>query len=88
MTVRSNSAYEFSFQIWLPLSSVERTANPTALPGFVADQPLQNDPLMVVTHEVTVTTLTGVFPNSGARVVAPLEENGESRDFARVSFDK
>ena len=64
----------------------DRTPNLTALRRFLANQPLQSEPLVLVTHQVTVTALTGIFPDSGEGVVATLGENGELRDFARLSF--
>lgn len=48
----------------------DRTPYFTALRRFLADQLLHNGPLVLVTHQVTVTALTGVFPNSGEGVVA------------------
>jgi hypothetical protein len=53
----------------------------------LGNQLLHNGPLVVVTHYVTVTALTGVFPNSGEGVVATQGENGELCDFARLSFE-
>ena len=65
----------------------DRTPNLTALRDFLSAQALQNEPLVLVTHQVTVTALTGVFPDSGEGVVATLGENGELGDFVRMSFD-
>jgi phosphohistidine phosphatase SixA len=65
----------------------DRALNLSALRRFLVDQPLQNEPLVLVTHQVTVTALTGVFPSSGEGVVATLGENGELREFTRLSFD-
>ena len=65
----------------------DRTSNLNALRGFLSDQALQNEPLVLVTHQVTVTALSGVFPDSGEGVVATLGENGELGDFARLNFD-
>lgn len=64
----------------------DRERNLTALRAFLAAQPLQNEPLVLVTHQVTVTALTGIFPSSGEGVVATLAANGELRDFAGISF--
>lgn len=65
----------------------DRTFNLTALRSFLADKASQSELLVLVTHQVTVTALTGVFPNSGEGVLATLGENGELRDFTRLSFD-
>ena len=65
----------------------DRTPNLTALRGFLSAQALQNEPLVLVTHQVTVTALTGVFPDSGEGVVATLGENGALGDFARMNFN-
>jgi broad specificity phosphatase PhoE len=64
----------------------DREPNLTALRAFLAAQPVQNGPLVLVSHQVTVTALTGVFPSSGEGVVATRGANGELRDFARISF--
>jgi len=66
---------------------MDRAPNLNALRSFLADQVLQNEPLVLVTHQVTVTALTGVFPNSGEGVVATLGENGELGELARLRFD-
>jgi broad specificity phosphatase PhoE len=64
----------------------DRAPNLAALRDFLSDQALQDGPLVLVTHRVTVTALTGVFPDSGEGVVATLGPNGELSDFARLSF--
>jgi len=64
----------------------DREPNLTALRAFLAAQPLQNEPLVLVTHQVTVTALTGISPSSGEGVVATLGAYGQLRDFARLSF--
>jgi phosphohistidine phosphatase SixA len=65
----------------------DRAPNLNALQSFLVDQTLQNEPLVLVTHQVTVTALTGVFPSSGEGVVATLGENGELGDFTPLQFD-
>lgn len=64
----------------------DREPNLTALRAFLATQPVQNEPLVLVTHQVTITALTGVSPSSGEGVVATLGANGELHDFVRISF--
>jgi len=67
---------------------MDRVPNLNALRSFLADQVLQNEPLVLVTHQITVTALTGVFPNSGEGVVATPRVNGELGDFTRLQFDE
>jgi len=67
---------------------MDEAPNLNALRRFLADQALQDEPLVLVTHQVTVTALTGVFPGSGEGVVATLGENGGLSDFAPLRFDK
>ena len=66
----------------------DRAPNLSALQGFLAEQTLHREPLVLVTHQVTVTALTDVFPNSGEGVVATLGENGELGDFTALQFDE
>ena len=66
----------------------DRVPNLTALQSFLLDQVVQKELLVLVTHQVTVTALTGVFPGSGEGVVATLGENGELSDFVRLRFEK
>ena len=65
----------------------DRVPNLTALHSFLANQALQHEPLVLVTHQVTVTAVTGVFPSSGEGVAATLGTNGELSDFTRLRFD-
>lgn len=67
-------------------SPEDRMPNLAAVRDFLAGQMLRNEPLVLVTHQVTVTALTGIYPDSGEGVVATLGENGELGDFARLSF--
>lgn len=46
----------------------------TQLRQFLADLPREGKPVVLVTHQVTVTALTGVFPASGEAVL--LRANG------------
>ena len=46
----------------------------TALRQFLADLPQDGKPVVLVTHQVTVTALTGIFPASGEAVF--LRANG------------
>ncbi|MCB1773073.1 MAG: histidine phosphatase family protein [Gammaproteobacteria bacterium] len=65
----------------------DRSSNLTALRAFLADWQPGDMPLVLVTHQVTVTAMTGVFPGSGEGVVVSLGENGELQAPARAPFD-
>lgn len=64
----------------------DREPNLAALRAFLAGQQASAEPLVLVTHQVTITALTDIIPGSGEGVVATLGENGELRDFARLGF--
>lgn len=64
----------------------DRQPNLAALRRFLADRPLQGGPLVLVTHQVTITALTGITPGSGQGVVATRGADGGLRDFARLRF--
>ena len=64
----------------------DRTQNLAALRHFLADWETRDMPLVLVTHQVTVTAMTGISPASGEGVVATLSPEGELRDFARLRF--
>jgi len=66
----------------------DRETNLRALRAFLASYTPRSQPLVLVTHQVTVTALTGIFPGSGEGVVATLAGNGELSDFARLGFDQ
>ena len=57
----------------------ERTEQPgstAALRRLIADLPRDGGPVVMVTHQVNVTVLTGVFPQSGEIVVLRLGADG------------
>jgi phosphohistidine phosphatase SixA len=64
----------------------EREARLAALREFLAGQSPQDRPLILVTHQVTVSALSGLFADSGKGVVATLGPNGELSNFSRLSF--
>ena len=64
----------------------DREPNLAALRAFLAGQQASAEPLVLVTHQVTITALTDIIPGSGEGVVATLGESGELRDFARLGF--
>ena len=66
----------------------DRAGNLAALRRFLADWRPSDMPLVLVTHQVTVTAMTGIFPGSGEGVVARLADNGELREFTRQVFDQ
>lgn len=65
----------------------EKASRLAALREFLATRSTEDLPLILVTHQVTVTALTDVFPNSGEGVVASLSDNGELTGFSRIGFD-
>jgi phosphohistidine phosphatase SixA len=66
----------------------ERDARLAALREFLANLPPQDTPLILVTHQVTVSALSGLFADSGKGVVATLKPNGELSDFSRLDFGR
>ncbi len=54
-----------------------------ALRAWIDEQALDR-PLVLVTHQVVITSLTDVFPSSGELIVLRREENGSLRVAARV----
>ncbi|MFN4090493.1 MAG: histidine phosphatase family protein [Alphaproteobacteria bacterium] len=55
----------------------EATERTRALRDFIAGLPSDSPTIIMVTHQVNITALTGVFPASGAGVVAAGGRNGE-----------
>jgi broad specificity phosphatase PhoE len=66
----------------------DREPNLRALNAFLASYTPRNQPLVLVTHQVTVSALTDIFPGSGEGVVAKVAGNGELSDFTRLRFDE
>ena len=56
--------------------SEQRDPQTRSLKKWLADQDFEDRPLVLVTHQVNVTALTGVYPNSGEIVVIRRPENG------------
>lgn len=52
-----------------------RETSTQALRNWLAEQPL-DQPLILVTHQVNITALTGVFPRSGETIVLRRSEDG------------
>ncbi len=54
----------------------EREARMEALAGFLAGLPVDGGLVVLVTHQVTITELTGVYPASGDGVILRLDATG------------
>ena len=64
----------------------DREPNLAALRRFLADQPRGGELLVLVTHQVTISALTGEFTASGHGVLLSLVSGGEAELVARVDF--
>lgn len=64
----------------------DREPNLAALHRFLAAQPRDGDLLVLVTHQVTVSALSGEFVDSGEGVVLALDAGGGTRKLGRVGF--
>ncbi|MFB1490303.1 MULTISPECIES: histidine phosphatase family protein [unclassified Thiocapsa] len=65
-----------------------RGPNLAALEAFLEDQPLNGEPIVLVTHQVTVTALTGIYPASGEAVLMRLsdQDRGTLEPVWRMDF--
>lgn len=66
----------------------DRAPNLEALRGFLARQPVDGDPIILVTHFVTIAGLTGEGVSSGAGVVLKLTGDGGFQTEGRLSFGR
>ena len=64
----------------------ERDRQTRALKKWLADQSLEV-PLVLVTHQVNITALTGVYPLSGELVVVELSEGGDLSVIGTIETD-
>ncbi len=64
----------------------DRAPNLAALRDFLESQPPQGDLLILVTHQVTISALTGDYTASGHGVLANLVEGGALRTVGRIGF--
>ncbi|UHD16844.1 histidine phosphatase family protein [Thiocapsa bogorovii] len=66
----------------------DREPNLVALEAFLEDQPPNGEPIVLVTHQVTVTALTGIYPASGEAVLMRLSDQdpGKLKTLGRMSF--
>lgn len=66
----------------------DREPNLAALRRFLASQPRDADLLVLVTHQVTISALTGEFAASGHGVLLSLKQGAEIRLAGRLGFDE
>ena len=66
----------------------DREPNLVALEAFLKDQPPNGEPIVLVTHQVTVTALTGIYPASGEAVLMRLSDQdpGRLETLGRMGF--
>jgi len=69
-------------------SPQDREPNLAALKDFFERQPLDGELVVLVTHQVTINALSGVFSASGTGVLMALEPDGVVRTVARIGFDE
>jgi broad specificity phosphatase PhoE len=65
----------------------DRAPNLAALKDFFARQPRAGEPMVLVTHQVTISALTDEFASSGTGVLLALEPDGAVRTVATMDFD-
>ena len=64
----------------------DREPNLRGLREFLADKAGSHELIILVTHQVTVTAMTNVFPASGAGVLLQLDEDGAYSIIKEVSW--
>ena len=69
-------------------SPQDREPNLAALKDFFERQPLDGELVVLVTHQVTINALSGVFPASGTGVLMALEPDGVVRTVTPIGFDE
>ena len=65
----------------------DREPNLTALRAFLSQQPTDGELVVLVTHFVTISGITGKGVASGQGVVLKLQEDGEARYIGPLTFD-
>ena len=65
----------------------DREPNLTALRAFLSRQPTDGELIVLVTHFVTISGITGKGVASGQGVVLKLQEDGEARFIGPLPFD-
>ena len=63
-----------------------RAATTQALKDWLADQPL-DAPIVLVTHQVNITALTGVYPRSGEMIFVRRSEDGAVTVTGRIETE-
>jgi broad specificity phosphatase PhoE len=66
----------------------DREPNLAALRSFIAARPTTGELLVLVTHQVTISAVSGEFVRSGQGVIMALGEGGVLGPAARVGFDQ
>lgn len=65
----------------------DREPNLAMLRDFLAAQPDQGEPIVLVTHQVTITAMTGVYPASGQGVILELNGKGMPEPAGTLGFE-
>ena len=65
----------------------DREPSLAVLRGFFARQPRDAELMVLVTHQVTISAISGEFAASGTGVLVALEPDGAVRTVARMNFD-
>jgi len=65
----------------------DREPNLAGLRDFLARQPPDGEPIVLVTHQVTISAVSGRFADSGTGVLMAIEADGEVRTVAQLDFD-
>jgi phosphohistidine phosphatase SixA len=67
----------------------DRAPNLAALQAFLEDQPPNGEPIVLVTHQVTITALSGIYPASGEAMLMRLSDKdpGKLETLGRMDFD-
>jgi phosphohistidine phosphatase SixA len=66
----------------------DRAPNLAALREFLQDRPPGGEALILVTHQVTISALTGEYTASGEGVLATLDQDGALRTVGRIGFEE
>lgn len=82
-TVTDLPALNSFYQRW-----EDRAPNMAALRRFLKDHPRNAELSILVTHQVTITALTDIFPASGTGVLLELEADGEWSQAGSVLFSE
>jgi phosphohistidine phosphatase SixA len=66
----------------------DRGPNLAALEAFLAGQPPNGEPIVLVTHQVTITALSGIYPASGETLLMRRsdQDRGKLQPLGRLDF--